>query len=383
MNKIKDLEFCLLGKTDDNTSSVPLNQIRKWEKEGLISYGGMVKDIRKYIENASCIVLPSYYREGVPRILLEAMAMEKPIITTNTAGCKETICNGKQCGDLIIGDNGILCEAKNTTSLKNALEYFLNLSKEQHLKMGKAGREFVKKFDVNEIIKIYKNKLDIKKPIIAFVSNTSFGMYNFRLEVLRELKKQGFIIHILSPKDEYTNYFNIEGFFHHPIKINSKGLNPIEDLKTFFQIKKILKSISPSMTFTYTIKPVIYGSLVCRILKIPHISIITGLGYAFIEGGVKKKILLFLISNMYKISLKHNSEIWFLNHDDELEFLKRKITLPSKTFLINSEGINLKHFFINQTNTKSNKITFLLAARMLWDKGVKEFIQAAKMIKQQ
>nr|WP_257874340.1 glycosyltransferase [Helicobacter sp. 11S02596-1] len=220
-------------------------------------------------------------------------------------------------------------------------------------------------------------------------------MVNFRLEVLKSLQNLGFTIHIIAPQDEFSDKLINEGFFFHPITLDPKGLNPAKDLATFFQIKKILASIKPTMSFHYTIKPVIYASIACASLKIPTINIITGLGYVFTDSTsknlketLKKKILKIWVSKMYQTALKHAQEVWFLNPDDQTEFINRNIITPSKAFLLKSEGVDLEHFspdfspdFLPRSVVApSEKTIFLLVARMLWDKGVGEFVEVARKL---
>ncbi|PAF53131.1 hypothetical protein BKH42_07520 [Helicobacter sp. 13S00482-2] len=379
---MNNIEFCLLGKADDtNPSSIPLDQIKRWQEDKILTYLGSTNDVRDYIANATCIVLPSY-REGIPISLLEALSMEKPIITTDVPGCKEIIFDKKPHGNFYVGANGILCQPKNIQSLQNAIDFFLNLSADAKIKMGMEGRKYVQReFDVKNIIDFYQDKVRFLEPksSIVFISNTSFGMHHFRLEVLRTLKKLEFSIHILAPEDESTAKLLQEGFYHHPIDLDPKSLNPLKDMKTLFQIKKILKELKPSMSFSYTIKPVIYGSFVCNLLKIPNIAMITGLGYVFVQEGIKKKFLKFLVSRMYQAALLRTSEVWFLNPDDEKEFVENKIIPKNKTFILKGEGVNTEHFSPRPKN--SNKIIFLLIARMIWDKGIGEFVQVAKNLK--
>lgn len=380
---MKNIEFHLLGKADNsNPSSIPLETIQKWEDEKIITYLGVSEDVREYIANASCIILPSY-REGIPIALLEAMSMGKPIITTDVAGCKEVIFEKNPPNNLIeVGKNGVLCKPKNTLSLQNALDYFLSLNEDERENMGKEGRKYAKEiFDIKNIVNFYKEKIKStpQNTPIAFISNTSFGMAHFRMDVLKALQSLGFSIHILAPTDSTTDKLLKEGFFHHPIDISPKGLNPFKDMATFFQIKKILEKIAPSISFSYTIKPVIYASFASNILKIPNIAIITGLGYVFVSGGLKKKILKSIVCKMYQIALLKTSEVWFLNPDDKDEFLQNKIISPSKASVLKSEGVDTEHF--SPVNKKNPKTIFLLIARMLWDKGVGEFVEVAKSLK--
>lgn len=375
--------FQLIGKCDDsNPSSIPLEKIKEWESEGIVSYLGETQDVRPIIAQSSCIILPSY-REGIPRVLLEAMSMGKPIITTNVSGCRECIKNPHKIDNLFVGENGIMAEAKDSHSLSQAIHHFLSLSLSEREQMGEKGREYVKeRFDIQKTIQTYKQKVQTYAKCgktLAFISNTSFGMSNFRLEVLQSLYQEGYTIHIIAPHDLSTQTLIDSGFIFHPLKVNSKGLNPIEDLSTLLSIRKIIKTINPSLVFNYTIKPVIYGSLACNLLSIPNIAITTGLGYIFIGGGVKKQILKSFVCTLYKNALRKTQEIWFLNNDDKDTFLSHHIISQDKAMLLDSEGIDTSRFSPMDENLKD--ITFTLIARMLWDKGVGEYIEAIKSLK--
>lgn len=148
----KNIEFQLLGYLDkDNPSCIDERLLKKNINSGIINYLGITDDVRNYIKEADLVVLPSY-REGIPRSLMEAMSMEKPIITTSAVGCKDLIVDGY---------NGFICEPKDIGSFYNALIKFLNLSEEQKISQGKNGREFVKKkFSIDLIKKIYNNQIE-------------------------------------------------------------------------------------------------------------------------------------------------------------------------------------------------------------------------------
>lgn len=379
------ISFQLVGKCDNsNPSSIPLEIIRQWEKDGLITYLGELQDIRPIIARSSCIVLPSKYKEGIPRVLLEAMSMKKPIITTNISGCKECIKNPYSLDNLLVGENGIAIEHCSPNNLSKAIQYFLSLTVNQQKQMGENGRKYAQeRFDVSKTIKFYKQKINqycSKQKVLAFISNTSFGMSNFRLEVLQALNQEGYDIHIIAPLDSSTQKLKENGFYFYPISINSKGLNPIEDLYTFLSLYKILKKIKPSLVFNYTIKPVIYGSFACNILRIPNIAITTGLGYVFIQGGIKKKVLKNFICLLYERTLKKTQEVWFLNSDDRNTFLYHHIIPKNKAVLLDSEGVNTSYFLPQEKQTQ--EVIFTLIARMLWDKGVGEFVEASKLFNQ-
>ena len=352
-----------------------------------ISYLGESSDVRPFIAKSYCVVLPSY-KEGIPRTLLEAMSMQKPIITTNVSGCKECIQPPFSHQDhLIIGQNGILIPPKNPNALTQAISYLSNLSQEKYLEMANASREYAKnRFDITHTLSMYLQALQrngIKNKILAFISNSCFGMYNFRLPILQALQKNGYQIHIIAPKDDRFFYLlQKEDFILHSLSIDSKGTNPRSDFQTYLSIKQILKTIQPDLVFNYTIKPVIYGSLACNQLKIPNIAITTGLGYVFIEGNLKKKILKNFVCMLYKIALKKTNEVWFLNQDDQMEFLKNKIITSSQAKILDGEGVDTQFFAPQDNPPPPLSQTFILIARMLKDKGVFEFIQASRNFNQ-
>ncbi|MFN3869915.1 MAG: glycosyltransferase, partial [Aquificaceae bacterium] len=141
------IELWLLGPLDKgNPSSVSEEDLKRWIKEGLVKYLGVAEDVRPYMCKANCVVLPSY-REGVPRSLLEAMAMAKPIITTDSPGCREV------CKD---GENGFLVRARDVESLFKAMERMYNLSREEREEMGRRGRQLaLEEFSEGRVVKAY------------------------------------------------------------------------------------------------------------------------------------------------------------------------------------------------------------------------------------
>jgi glycosyltransferase involved in cell wall biosynthesis len=140
--------FILLGFLDDlNPSAISQSQMDKWIKEGIIEYHGVSDDVKIEIDKVDCVVLPSYYREGVPHTLLESAAVGRPIITTDSVGCRETV------DDKI---TGYLCRPKDAVDLSEKMKLFLMLDHKQRARMGKYGREKMKcEFDEKIVIQKY------------------------------------------------------------------------------------------------------------------------------------------------------------------------------------------------------------------------------------
>jgi len=153
--KYRNVEFNLMGFIDEsNPQSVAASDIQRWVEEGVILYLGVASDVRPALHDADCVVLPSYYREGVPRSLLEAAAMAKPIITTDSVGCRQVV------DDEV---NGFLCKARDATDLASKMERFLQLTPKERELMGISGRQIaVNRFDEKLVIMKYLELIKLK-----------------------------------------------------------------------------------------------------------------------------------------------------------------------------------------------------------------------------
>jgi glycosyltransferase involved in cell wall biosynthesis len=211
---------------------------------------------------------------------------------------------------------------------------------------------------------------------IAIVVNNSWYAYNFRFNLARSLKANGYKVIFVAPYDEKYSELIQKEFEFYNIDIDAKGINPISDFKTIFSLYKLYKNIKPDMVLNFTIKPNIYSSIVSGILKIKSISNITGLGTIFI----KQSMITTIAKRLYKIALKYNDKIFFQNSDDRNLFLDNKLVYKNKIDLLPGSGVDLNKFIpIKKDDNKM--IRFLLIARLLKDKGVLEYINAIKILK--
>lgn len=158
------------------------------------------------------------------------------------------------------------------------------------------------------------------------------------------------------------------------------SLSMVADLKYSCQLYKIIRQIKPQIILNYTIKPIVYASLVAKVLGVKTIiSLFPGLGYIFSHHSLKFKISQFICVYLYKLASCFNQKFIFINVDDQNDFLQRRILAKKKTTVIDSEGINLQHFNASPF-PEYTKIVFLFIARLLREKGIVEFIQAAKLL---
>lgn len=214
--------------------------------------------------------------------------------------------------------------------------------------------------------------------VIAIVANTSWYVYNFRKNTIIELISQGYEVIIVSPVDAYTERLKGLGVRHYCLKIDSNGLNPLKDIRTFFSFLAIFKRSNARVILNFTPKVNIYSTLACSFLtKKIVINNIAGLGTVF----TKNNFLSLLVRFLYKISQRRADFIFFQNEEDRDLFLKYRLTTTSKTDRLPGSGVDLERFNVQYEDTQSDSVSFLLACRMLKQKGVIEFMNAAKELK--
>lgn len=200
----------------------------------------------------------------------------------------------------------------------------------------------------------------------------------FRLNLIKELQKSGYEIFAIAPYDEYSNKLKDIGVKYVPVSIDNKGTSPKNDLKLIYNLYVIYKEISPDVILHFTIKPNIYGSIAARFLKIPVINNITGLGTVFLNDSIIQTIT----KSLYKFAFKKSCKVFFQNDDDKRLFISNNLVDENKVDVLPGSGVDTKKFVPSQNTNKVTKIVFLLIARVIRDKGIIEYVDAAKSIKE-
>jgi len=222
----------------------------------------------------------------------------------------------------------------------------------------------------------------LKKPAVAFVSNSCWSIYNFRLEVIRHFIASGYEIHIIAGPDDFAVKLMDAGCKVHSAEFNNRDKNPFANIRLYWRLRRLYASIEPNLIFHYVIKPNIYGSLAAVSLGIPSVAVVTGLGYAFSE----ENWLFRLVCRLYRFALKKVNEVWFLNAEDAAFFEERKIVPQHKVHILHSEGIDTDRFkpadMIPDADAAGKPFVFLMLTRMLWSKGVGVFADAASILKE-
>lgn len=210
------------------------------------------------------------------------------------------------------------------------------------------------------------------------------SLINFRGELLTALVAAGHQVIGMAcgANDEEIAKLRQMGVEYINYNVQRNGLNPISDFATMWQLKTIFKKLQPDVILAYTIKPVIWGGIAAKSLKLCRFyALVTGLGFAFQRGGFKRNILVNLVTNLYRIGLRQAAGIIFQNPDNRQVFVDLGICASEKTFRVHGSGVKLEHFARHPL--PMGQPVFLTVARLLGEKGLREYAQAAIEVKKQ
>lgn len=213
--------------------------------------------------------------------------------------------------------------------------------------------------------------------IVATV-NAAWNLVNFRMGVLRALVERGDEVVAVTPEDPACRTLLAEaGIRMVALPMDSAGISPSRDLALLARYRRVLARERPAAMLGYTIKPNVYGSLAARSLGIPTLNNISGLGTGFMRQGLLNRV----VRGLYRVGLARADTVFFQNADDRSQFVDLGLVRPGQTALLPGSGIDLDRFEPAPPNPPERPIRFLLVARMLWDKGIGEYVEAARMVR--
>ena len=223
---------------------------------------------------------------------------------------------------------------------------------------------------------------------ILIISSELFSLINFRSSLIKYLIDGGHRVTVLVPKEKYNTEVTIQklksmGVIFKSYSLSRAGLNPFKDYLSYKSICFVISQCKPAIVIAYTAKPVIYAGMAMRHFpKISFFPLITGLGYGFTEGdGLKRKLIRQLMIILYRKGLKNSKGVIFQNPDDERLFYKLKIIFKNmSSHIVHGSGVDLDLYPFSPLPKKP---IFLMLARLLIDKGVREYAEAARIVKAQ
>ncbi len=212
---------------------------------------------------------------------------------------------------------------------------------------------------------------------ITIIINTSWNVYNFRVGLLKALEEEGYKIVVIAPFDTFSHKLEAFGFEYHEVKMNNKGTDPFEDMKLTMDFCRLLQKIKPVVSLHYTIKPNIYATWAAKLAGVPVINNVSGLGTVFLDDSFSSKVARLL----YRFTFRFSKKVFFQNAYDRELFVQQKLVDAKKSDLLPGSGIDTKKYIPVKHAVDKAKIQFLFIARLLRDKGLFEYVDAARMLK--
>lgn len=220
---------------------------------------------------------------------------------------------------------------------------------------------------------------------VAVISNDAFGLLNFRGPLLLELKRRGHDVLAFAPDIDTSTRAALTAMGVQSVEygLSRTGLNPLKDIATILQLRGLLKQHRPDISLSCFIKPVIYGTVAAWLASVPRrYAMIEGLGFAFTDSPTarrKNSIIRTAVSLLFKLSLSKANRVIVLNSDDQNELIQRNLVSPEKIEILGGIGVDLHEW--EYSPPPLQPVTFILVARLLWDKGIGEYACAAASLR--
>jgi glycosyltransferase involved in cell wall biosynthesis len=219
---------------------------------------------------------------------------------------------------------------------------------------------------------------------ILLFANTDWYLYNFRLSLANALRENGNEVVFVSPPGNYGIKLQAQGFRWLAIPMNRLSLNPVSELKLLMTIAKLYRIEQPDIAHHFTIKCVVYGTLAARLAGIKRkINAVTGLGHVFTSEGRLQRLLRPIVSTLMRFALfGKTGRLILQNHDDEELFRANHLAKLNQIRVIRGSGVDIERFQPGRRALSDKMIRVLLATRLIYDKGIEEYVQAARILKE-
>ena len=215
---------------------------------------------------------------------------------------------------------------------------------------------------------------------IILCCNTTFGVANFRAGAIRALVAQGHRVIVVAPRDGYVDAIEALGARFEHWQLSGRSTNVLGELTSLVHLIRLYRRHRADIAFHFTIKAVLYGAIAGKLAGTPFVSVVTGLGYVFMN----ETPLSALAMGMYRMTLRWSKRLWLLNADDHAALLRRRLISPGlQVEILPGEGIDLTYFVLSPLPSRSNpgETILLMIARLLADKGVFELVEAARQVR--
>jgi glycosyltransferase involved in cell wall biosynthesis len=401
--ELPEVHFVLCG--EGITSQDP--ELTAWAEsagiQGVCHLLGQREDIPQIL-NALDVVTSSSSGEAFPNAVAEAMSCGIPCVVTDVGDSR-----------FIVGETGRVVPPRVPAALAEGWSQLLGAGPDVRRRLGLAARERVEQnFGMAALVKQYQDlylqvagepaakqnaetgtvaesqrqtpnalqRNSLHSPVrVLFVDNDVNSFYSYRIEMARAARDAGFDVHIAAPEGKAAQTLLSEGFRFHSVAMTRSGLHPWKELATIAALFSLYRKLQPDLVHHLRLKPVLYGGLAAYGARVPAVvGLLTGLGYVFIAETRKAAVIRRLVTLSCKVAFRHgNQRIIFQNPDDQFVFVQNKILPARQTALIKGSGVDVNTYL--PTPEREGVPVVVLASRMLRDKGVDEFVDAARSLR--
>ncbi|MGN6059498.1 MAG: glycosyltransferase family 4 protein [Sphingomicrobium sp.] len=215
------------------------------------------------------------------------------------------------------------------------------------------------------------------RPLIVLSANSCWNLLNFRGALITGLQSAGYRIAAFAPADHHAEGLRSRGLEVHDMPMTRSGMNPLADARLLLRYRRALKNLRPAAYCGFTIKPNVYGAIAARLAGVPAINNVTGLGTTFLSHGPMWR----LTARLYRVAFRCSHRVFFHNEEDLRIFAEQKIVRPEQGRVIPGSGVNLDEFAPDESAKVDARPFFLFIGRALRDKGIGEFIAAARRLR--
>lgn len=216
---------------------------------------------------------------------------------------------------------------------------------------------------------------------VLVLSSHTPSLFWFRVDLMQEMQLEGCEVFAAGqmPEADWLERFASIGVAYRQIKVSRNGLNPLDDIQTYFSIRRLLKEIRPDKIFVFQAKTIAYGCRAAASLGIAEVyTLLAGLGSVYLGHGLKNRLVKFVMSTLYKQAFKRSRKVFFQNHDDKNAMIGEGLLSENQVVMIHGSGVNVEHFMPTEIPSKP---AFLFIGRLIRDKGVGEYLEACQKIK--
>lgn len=376
--------FCVLvGDGMESSNAELMRLISQQGLEDKIALLGRRADIPTIMSAADIHVLSSK-AEGFPNVVCEAMVSRALCVVTDVGDAAR-----------IVGEEGIVVAPRNAQALATGIEKALIVLKSADLehRLDTAAERVANRYSLETMVQNYEQlwqtmssattsfnpesvTMQTEAPVLLYVVNNPAFFVSHRLPLALAAKKAGFEVQVATMNGSAVARIQQLGFTHHSLPLSRSGKNPLSELRSLWAIYRLFKRVKPQVVHAVTIKPVLYGGIAARLAGVPgFLAAVSGLGYIFTNerGG----LLRWLALRLYALALKHpRSRVVFQNTSDRDVLLKAGVVRSEQAVLIRGSGVELQAF--DYVPEPVGTPVALMVSRLLVDKGINEFIQAAE-----